>query len=283
VNAEHEKQLAIVKQFVPIFEQHRDECLGMIREWLAYRIGRVKAEREALPERGENTLENRQREKMLIAEWKKNNPIPDSIITAESIVILSVLNDALLDSGELSQLFIEQAGFQQMVPCEYKMGFNNVLLEAVRHTRTLDAQGALERLQRHWPEQKKEDEQLSAITELLTGIHENIKQHSQTPRGKSKQNKTRSKHDPRPLPNRHIKAQYMNKAMELVQKHDSNREVAKLLIAWAIDRGEKDLTFANFRVLKKDALAILAGTVRKERAEEASRRTMRLKETYKKQ
>lgn len=79
--------------------------------------------------------------------------------------------------------------------------------------------------------------------------------------------------DPRPRPDKPTRADYSTKAWELLPAVESDREVARQVIVWARERGEKDPTgFGRWRILGESCLQKIAGELRKDWAKERAKR-----------
>jgi len=78
--------------------------------------------------------------------------------------------------------------------------------------------------------------------------------------------------DPRPLPPPDVRGEYTNKIWDLIPTEHSNRKLAKQVIAWAHERGEKDPNgFARWKIIGESALQKEAGSLRKDWAKERAK------------
>lgn len=85
--------------------------------------------------------------------------------------------------------------------------------------------------------------------------------------------RVRNLKDPRPLPDKPTRARYSKRVWELLPSVKSDREVARQVIAWARERGEKDPAgFGRWRILGESALQKIAGKLRNDWAKERAKR-----------
>ena len=73
----------------------------------------------------------------------------------------------------------------------------------------------------------------------------------------------RKSKDTRPLPDKSTKTEYDSKIRELLATVSSNREIARRVINWAEERGQKVSAFNRFRVYGNSSLEKMAGKSRK--------------------